>query len=276
MHDGIVRTMTNVRHVPEMRKNLISLGTFDSNGCSYRAAGGVMRIMKGSLVVMKVLKQNCLYLLQGSTVTGATGATTSSDIDFDTTKLWHMRLRHMSEKGMDMLSKQEAVNTTAYLVNRSPLAGIDCKTPEEVWSGKHANYENLRIFGCPAYAHVNDDKEDSSRSTEDDEEPQEQQYSIARNKLKEKFDLFRSMDMRIWLLMLLEEISDRLYLHFLSCVISWKATLQTIVALSTTEAEYITATEAVKDAIWLKGLVSDLGLKQESSTFTAITKVPYI
>ncbi|KAK3013882.1 hypothetical protein RJ639_009279 [Escallonia herrerae] len=46
----------------------------------------------------------------------------------------------------------------------------------------------------------------------------------------------------------------------------WKATLQTIVALSTTEAKYTVVTEAVKEAIWLKGLVGDLGLKQEFST----------
>ena len=44
--------------------------------------------------------------------------------------------------------------------------------------------------------------------------------------------------------------------------ISWKATLQSIVALSTTEAEYMTATEAVKDAIWLRVLVENLGLHQ--------------
>ncbi|KAK3000950.1 hypothetical protein RJ639_021401 [Escallonia herrerae] len=48
--------------------------------------------------------------------------------------------------------------------------------------------------------------------------------------------------------------------------INWKATLQTIVALFTTEAEYIATTKAVKEAIWLKVLVGDLGLKQESST----------
>ena len=30
-----------------------------------------------------------------------------------------------------------------------------------------------------------------------------------------------------------------------------------------TEAEYITLTEAIKEAIWLKGLVSELGFKQE-------------
>ncbi|KAK2988793.1 hypothetical protein RJ640_004095 [Escallonia rubra] len=40
-------------HVSELRKNLISLGTLDSNGCRYRASGGVKRIMKGALVVMK-------------------------------------------------------------------------------------------------------------------------------------------------------------------------------------------------------------------------------
>ncbi|KAK3029672.1 hypothetical protein RJ639_039164 [Escallonia herrerae] len=111
MHDGIVRTLIDVRHIPELRKNLISLGTLDSNGCSSRAAGGVMRIMKGALVVMKGLKQNNLYLLQGSTVTGAAATTSSSDIDSDTTKLWHVLLRHMSDRDMDVLSKQDLLGS---------------------------------------------------------------------------------------------------------------------------------------------------------------------
>ena len=42
------------------------------------------------------------------------------------------------------------------------------------------------------------------------------------------------------------------------CAISWKATLQSTVALSTTEAEYMAITEAFKEAIWLKGLFGDL------------------
>lgn len=46
--------------------------------------------------------------------------------------------------------------------------------------------------------------------------------------------------------------------------VSWKASLQSIVALSTTEAKYIALTEAVKEVKWLRGLVSELGLKQES------------
>ncbi|XP_057802913.1 secreted RxLR effector protein 161-like [Salvia miltiorrhiza] len=40
--------------------------------------------------------------------------------------------------------------------------------------------------------------------------------------------------------------------------ISWKSQLQNIVALSTTESEYIAATEAVKEAIWLDGLLSEI------------------
>ena len=46
-------------------------------------------------------------------------------------------------------------------------------------------------------------------------------------------------------------------------VISWKATLQPTVALSTTEAEYMSMTEGIKECIWLYGLVQSLGLKVE-------------
>nr|GEW78269.1 retrovirus-related Pol polyprotein from transposon TNT 1-94 [Tanacetum cinerariifolium] len=42
------------------------------------------------------------------------------------------------------------------------------------------------------------------------------------------------------------------------CVVSWKATLQHVVALSTTKAEYMALTEAVKEAIWLRGLLEEL------------------
>ena len=325
MYDGIVRTLTDVRHVPDLKKNLISLGTLDSQGCKFSGEGGVLKISKGALVLMKACKSGSLYILQGSTITGAAAVSTSSDVDI--TKLWHMRLGHMGEKGLTLLSKRgllcgqstgkmdfcehcifgkqkrvsfsspavhktkgtldyihsdlwgpsrvpskggarymltfiddysrkvwvyflkhkndvfltfkqwkvliekqtgrhvkrlrtdnglefcggefnefcknegiarhrtvrmtpqqngvaermnrtllerarcmisnagltldfwaEAIFTACYIVNRSPCAPLDLKTPEEVWSGTPADYSTLRIFGCPAYMHVNDGK----------------------------------------------------------------------------------------------------------------------
>ena len=43
-------------------------------------------------------------------------------------------------------------------------------------------------------------------------------------------------------------------------LVSWKSTLQSIVALSTMEAEYMAITKAVKEEIWLQGLLDDLGV----------------
>ena len=44
-------------------------------------------------------------------------------------------------------------------------------------------------------------------------------------------------------------------------MVSWKSQLQHVVALSTTEAEFISLTEGVKESLWLKGMVADLGIK---------------
>ncbi|KAL7129003.1 hypothetical protein ABFS83_13G034100 [Erythranthe nasuta] len=52
-------------------------------------------------------------------------------------------------------------------------------------------------------------------------------------------------------------------MRYLRGSVRTKSQLQNIVALSTTEAEYIAATEAVKKSIWLKGLLSEIGFLKE-------------
>jgi hypothetical protein len=39
---------------------------------------------------------------------------------------------------------------------------------------------------------------------------------------------------------------------------SWRATLQSVVAQSTTEAKYMAIAEACKESVWLKGLYAEI------------------
>ncbi|CAM8929401.1 unnamed protein product [Rhodiola kirilowii] len=106
-HDDFFCTLNEVRHVPQMTKNLISLSLLDSKGFSFRGKGGVMYVCKGSQVVLKGVKCGTIYLLQGSTLTGCAAVASSDAHKEDMTKLWHMRLGHMSERGMQILSKRD-------------------------------------------------------------------------------------------------------------------------------------------------------------------------
>ena len=55
----------------------------------------------------------------------------------------------------------EALAYACYLVNRLPSSAIGDKTHIEVWSEKSAQeYDSLRVFGCPVYYHVKEDKLD--------------------------------------------------------------------------------------------------------------------
>jgi hypothetical protein len=104
MFDGVVRTLCDVRHVLEVEKNLISLGTLDSNGYGYKSVGGVMKVTKGAMVVMKgqINSKNIYKLLRSTDV----GEIASVESESDCTILWHMRLGRMSERGMLELHKK--------------------------------------------------------------------------------------------------------------------------------------------------------------------------
>lgn len=52
----------------------------------------------------------------------------------------------------------ETLSTACYIVNKIPSSGINLRTPIEFWTGKPANYSNMRVFGCPVYAHIKQEK----------------------------------------------------------------------------------------------------------------------
>ncbi|CAD6246447.1 unnamed protein product [Miscanthus lutarioriparius] len=114
MHDGMIRTLKDVRHIPGMDRNLISLSTLDAEGIQ------TLRFRWSDMNSAK------LYVLRGSTLHGFVTAAAVSNDEPSKTNLWHMHLGHMSELGM------------AELINRDLLDGCTM--------GKMKFYEHC-VFG---------------------------------------------------------------------------------------------------------------------------------
>ena len=71
MYDGVTRTHTNVKHVLELKKNLISLGYLEKQGYAFdsQPGSGCLKIIKEALVVMRETRlSNNLYRIEGSIV----------------------------------------------------------------------------------------------------------------------------------------------------------------------------------------------------------------
>jgi hypothetical protein len=102
MFDGTVKILTDVRHVHELRKNLISLGVLDTRGYKSIVKGGFMKVYKGILLVFKAKKIGNMFLLEGKIESDH--ARTVSENESDSVRLWNQWLGHMSEIGLKVLS----------------------------------------------------------------------------------------------------------------------------------------------------------------------------
>ncbi|GFY81047.1 hypothetical protein Acr_01g0008560 [Actinidia rufa] len=58
MTDGRSVTLTEIRHVPNLRKNLISIGMLDAKGCRFDASGGTLRVFKGNKEMLGISEKN--------------------------------------------------------------------------------------------------------------------------------------------------------------------------------------------------------------------------
>jgi len=83
-------------------KNLISIEALEVQGLEFSGIDGVLKMLRGSMVVLKGVKCNNLYHLKDNIVTGQ--LVTSVGID-DSTGLWHMRLGRTGEKTLQALEK---------------------------------------------------------------------------------------------------------------------------------------------------------------------------
>ena len=70
MFDGMVRELKEVKYVPQLKKNLISIGALKALSLEISGRDGVLKMLRGSIVVINGVWRNNLYYLKGNTVTG--------------------------------------------------------------------------------------------------------------------------------------------------------------------------------------------------------------
>ena len=104
-------------HIPDLRLNLMSTGVLDDKGYVSQFSYGLWKLVKGSLVVAKGKKSGGLYRTTSSLVHGEVNVT-STTLSAD---LWHRRLGHMSEKGLEFLKKK----TYLPQLNQNTLSSCD-------------------------------------------------------------------------------------------------------------------------------------------------------
>ncbi|GJX31053.1 retrotransposon protein, putative, ty1-copia subclass [Tanacetum coccineum] len=90
--DGSSFMLENVRYIPELKRNLISLGTLNREGYTMKLQNGRVKVIKGSLMVLSgTMKGNCVYSLDGWAKSGEASIgqhTTEGVIDYVHADLW--------------------------------------------------------------------------------------------------------------------------------------------------------------------------------------------
>ena len=132
--NGSVWLLEKVRHIPDLRRNLISVGQLDDERHAILFVGGTWKDTKGARVLAYRKKTGTLYMTSSPRDKIAV-----AKISIDTS-LWHLRLGHMSEKGMKMLLSKGKL---------PKLKSIDFDMCESSILGKQKNVSFLKTGRTP-------------------------------------------------------------------------------------------------------------------------------
>ena len=131
---GSVWLLEKVQHIPNPRRNLISVGQLDDEGYAILFVGGTWKVTKEARVLVCGKKTGTLYMTSSPRDTvGVAEASTD-------TSLWHHRLGHTSEKGMKMLLSRGKLQE---------LKSVDFDMCESCILGKQKRVSFLKIDRTP-------------------------------------------------------------------------------------------------------------------------------
>nr|GFC18908.1 zinc finger, CCHC-type [Tanacetum cinerariifolium] len=87
-----------------LARNFISLGTLEKEGYTVKLKAGKIKVINGSRIVLSgTRRDNCVYSLDGHVVAGELNASVEEKDSL--AQVWHKRLGHISEAGLQVLEK---------------------------------------------------------------------------------------------------------------------------------------------------------------------------
>jgi transposase InsO family protein len=102
---GYTLKLKDVRHIPDMRLNLIFVSVLDKEGYESHLGNGKWKLYRGMLVLARGKICCTLYKTQVKLCRDVVNVAQ----DDSTPNLWHRRLAHMSEKGLQILTKKSLI-----------------------------------------------------------------------------------------------------------------------------------------------------------------------
>uniref|UniRef100_A0A7N2LFB2 Integrase catalytic domain-containing protein n=1 Tax=Quercus lobata TaxID=97700 RepID=A0A7N2LFB2_QUELO len=174
--NGFIWLLEKVRHIFDLRRNLISVGQLDDEEHAILFVGGIWKVTKGAIALAcgkKTVK--CLrsdnggeYIDGGfNEYCAAQGIRTEKTIprtpqQNDVAERMNRTLNEGARSmrlhaGLLKTFWADVVSTTTYLINRGPSVPMEFRLPEEVWSGKEVKFSHLKVFGHVSYVHIDFD-----------------------------------------------------------------------------------------------------------------------
>ena len=101
--DRSIKILTEVRYIPEVKRNLISLGALERKGYSFCSSKGVMVVGLGGEMILQAERKGSLYYLNATVVKHGE----LNSVKAESVKCWHQRLGHPAFGSIDQLVKKE-------------------------------------------------------------------------------------------------------------------------------------------------------------------------
>nr|GFA73781.1 zinc finger, CCHC-type [Tanacetum cinerariifolium] len=106
MKDGSSFVLENVCYIPELKRNLISLGTLDRENYTIKLQNGRVKVIKGSLMVLsRTMKGNCMYSMDGWAESGE--ASVGIQENECLAQVWHKHIGQINEAGLHELKRRD-------------------------------------------------------------------------------------------------------------------------------------------------------------------------